>query len=101
MEFTPPVDTWENNLCPLCLLNLSVLCLVFVRTSFLQNPEKSGICFADQRLYVCICSFQHAKTLFMFVHSQFFPNTWVNGYEKWNGLGISFLCQFGSFVYVL
>ena len=45
---TTPVDAHvrktkycDNTVCPLCPLALSVLCLVFVRTSFLRNPKKN------------------------------------------------------------
>ena len=42
----------ENTVRPLCSLALSMLWLVFVRTSFLRNPKKPGTFFADQRLYM-------------------------------------------------
>ena len=43
MNLTPPADTYENNLHPLCLIEMSVLCWVFIRASFLLNPKKTGI----------------------------------------------------------
>ena len=43
MKFTPPIDTRENNLRPLCSLALSVICCVFVCAAFLQNMENWDI----------------------------------------------------------
>ena len=40
MKLKPTVDMRGNNLRPLCLLAFTMLCWVFVRTSFLQNPRK-------------------------------------------------------------
>ena len=40
-KLTPPVGTRKNTLRPFFLLALSVLCSVFVRVSFLQNPKKN------------------------------------------------------------
>ena len=41
-KLKPPVLMQENTVRLICLLALSVICWVFVRTSFLQNPEKNG-----------------------------------------------------------
>ena len=41
-KLTPLVHMQENTVRLICLLALSVICWVFVRTSFLQNPEKNG-----------------------------------------------------------
>ena len=38
-NLTPPDDMGVNNVPPLSLLDLSVLCWVFVRASLLQNPK--------------------------------------------------------------
>ena len=49
----------------------------------------------------CICSFQLSKPLFkFFIHGVFIPNVYVRVAEVLNYLGISFLCQFGGFLYV-
>ena len=42
MKLTPPDDACVNTVSPLCLISLYALCWVFVRTSFLQNPGKTG-----------------------------------------------------------
>ena len=51
MKLTPPVDNCKNTLRPLCLLALSEICWVFVRTSFLQSPKKTWTFIVDQRSY--------------------------------------------------
>ena len=44
----------ENTVRPLCFIGSSLICLVFVHASFLQNPGKIGTFFADRRLYIYI-----------------------------------------------
>ena len=41
MKLRPPINMRKNTVCPLCSLDLFVVCWVFVRTSFLQNPKKN------------------------------------------------------------
>ena len=43
MKFTPPLDRNENTLRPLYALILSVFSLVFVPTSFLENPKPENL----------------------------------------------------------
>ena len=41
MKLTPPDDTRINNVRLLCSIAFSVVCWVFVRTSFLRNPKEA------------------------------------------------------------
>ena len=52
MKLEPPDDTFINTVSPLCSLGFSVICWVFVRASFLQNPEKLWKFMVDRRLFI-------------------------------------------------
>ena len=69
---TAPYYTLENNLRLLCSITLSVLCWVFVRASFLQNPKINLDIYCWPKV-VCQVNFNNRSEKW----------NWTNGCRHW------------------